>query len=100
MRSWRLLASTVAIDDVDVAVVYADVFVVRREGEVGPGPNDWEATVQTVDRQRLAPGTYTLVLRTPEEHTLTGHAVLRFSDGQRHLFRGDGELAGVAAAIA
>lgn len=100
MRSWRLLLGSVLIDDVSVAIAYADVFVVHREGEGSPGPNDWEATVSTTERQRLAPGTYTLTLLTVDDHELTGHAVLRFSDGQRHLFRGDGPLTGVAAAIA
>ncbi|MFP5257236.1 MAG: hypothetical protein ACLGI8_15450 [Acidimicrobiia bacterium] len=100
MRSWRLLAASVLIDDVAVEVTYADVYVVHREGEGAPGPNDWEATVHTAERQRLAPGTYTLAVDTVDDHRLSGHAVLRFSDGQRHLFRGDGHLAGVAAAIA
>ena len=99
MRSWRLLAASVLIDDVAVDVAYADVFVVHRDGEGGPGPNDWEATITTSARQRLAPGAYTLVVRTVDDHQLTGRAVLRFSDGERHLFRGDGDLAGVAAAI-
>ncbi|MGV3759457.1 MAG: hypothetical protein ACO1PW_07915 [Actinomycetota bacterium] len=100
MRSWRLLATSVQIDDVAVEATYADVFVVHREGEPAPGPNDWEATVSSTERQRLAPGTYTLVVRTADDHELTGRAVLRFSDGHRHLFRGDGHLAGLAAAIA
>ena len=47
MRSWRLLASRLAINEVDVEVAYADVFVVLREGDDRPGPNDWEATVRT-----------------------------------------------------
>jgi hypothetical protein len=100
MRSWRLLATSVLIDEVAIEVSYADVFVVHREGEGAPGPNDWEATVTSAERQRLAPGTYTLVVRTADDHELTGHAVLRFSDGHRHLFRGDGLLAGLPAAIA
>lgn len=100
MRSWRLLATSVLIDDVALDVSYADVFVVHRDGEGAPGPNDWEATVRSTVRQRLAPGTYTLVVRTTDDHELAGHAILRFSDGHRHLFRGDGQLAGLAAALA
>lgn len=100
MRSWRLLASALAIDDTDVEVAYADVFVVVREGETGPGPSDWEATVRTTEKQHLRPGTYLLRIDTPDGLTLSGHALLRFSDGHQHLFRGDGHLGGVEAALA
>lgn len=99
MRSWRLLAERLAINEVDVEVAYADVFVVLRDGDVRPGPNDWEATVRTSARQHLPPGTYELRVDTPDEHTLSGHAMLRFSDGHQHLFRGDGDLGGVDAAL-
>ena len=100
MRSWRLLADTLAINEIDVGISYADVFVVLREGDARPGPNDWEATVRTADRQHLPPGTYELRVGTPDGHELCGHAVLRYSDGAQHLFRGDGELGGVDAALA
>jgi len=100
MRSWRILATSVTIDEVVFETSYADVFVVQREGEDRPGPNDWEVTLRSVDRQRLAPGTYALTLRTVEDHVLEGPAILRFSDGERHLFRGDGTLAGTDAALA
>ena len=100
MRSWRLLVSVLAIDDTIVDTAYADVFVVVREGESGPGPSDWEATVRTTDGQHLRPGTYQLRAQTPDGRTLDGHALLRFSDGHQHLFRGDGPLAGVEAALA
>lgn len=99
MRSWRLLASRLAINEVDVAVAYADVFIVLREGDVRPGPNDWEATVRTSELQHLPPGTYELRVDTPDDLVLSGHAMLRFSDGHQHLFRGDGELGGVDAAL-
>ena len=100
MRSWRLLASALAINETLVEVAYADVFVVVRDGELHPGPNDWEASVRTLDSQHLPPGTYELRLHTPEGFVLSGHALLRFSDGRQHLFRGDGELGGVDAALA
>jgi hypothetical protein len=100
MRSWRLLASRLAINEVDVEVAYADVFVVLREGDVRPGPNDWEATVRTAERHHLPPGTYELRVDTPDDFVLCGRAMLRFSDGHQHLFRGDGDLGGVDAALA
>lgn len=99
MRSWRLLASALAINEVEVTIAYADVFVVLREGDDRPGPNDWEATVHTSERHHLPPGTYELRVATPDDVVLRGHAVLRFSDGHQHLFRGDGELGGVDAAV-
>jgi hypothetical protein len=100
MRSWRLLAARLAINEIDVEVAYADVFVVLREGAERPGPNDWEATVRTAEPTHLRPGTYELRIDTHDAVVLSGHAILRFSDGQQHLFRGDGELGGVDAALA
>ena len=100
MRSWRLLLHDVAINEIDVAVSYADVFVVLRDDDVKPGPNDWEATVRTRQRQHVAPGTYELRGGTPDGVSLSGHAVLRFSDGLQHHFRGDGHLGGVEGVVA
>jgi hypothetical protein len=100
MRSWRILVSNVAVNEVAIDVAYADVFVVLREGDERPGPNDWEATVRTADRQHFAPGTYELRADTIDDHPIGGHAVLRFSDGHHHHFRGDGDLDGVDALVA
>jgi hypothetical protein len=100
VRSWRLLASALAINEVEVDADYADLFVVLREGDERPGPNDWEATVTTAERQHIPPGTYELRVDTLDGLVLSGHAILRFTDGHRHLFRGDGELGGVDAALA
>jgi len=99
MRSWRLLLTAVAVNEIPVEADYADLFVVLREGEDRPGPNDWEATVRTPIRQRVPPGTYELRGETPDGLTLSGHAVVRFSDGHQHHFRGDGLLGGVEQAI-
>ncbi|MGQ0831296.1 MAG: hypothetical protein ACT4OV_06425 [Microthrixaceae bacterium] len=100
MQSWRLVAASVAINEVEVDVSYADVFVVLRDGDDRPGPNDWEATVRTPEQHHLAPGTYALRVDTPDDLVLRGDALLRFSDGRQHHFRGDGDLAGVDAALA
>lgn len=100
MRSWRVVITNVAINEVAIEVSYADVFVVLREGDERPGPNDWEATVRTPDRQHFQPGTYELRADTLDDIAISGHAVLRFSDGQHHHFRGDGELGGVDAVVA
>ena len=66
MRSWRLLLDGVAINEVDVEVSYADMFVVLRDGDDEPGPNDWEATLRTPERQHFPPGTYELRGATPD----------------------------------
>jgi hypothetical protein len=76
------------------AITYADVFVVVREGESGPGPNDWEVTLQTSGDHHLVPGEHDLRIEALDGTLLTGRALLRFSDGTRHLFRGDGRLTG------
>jgi hypothetical protein len=100
MRSWRLLLRDVAINEIDVEVSYADVFVVLRDGDDEPGPNDWEATVRTPDHQHFEPGTYELRGESADEVSVSGHAVLRFSNGLQHHFRGDGRLGGVEAIVA
>src|SRR3546814_13385810 len=100
MRSWRLLLQRVAINEVAVEVAYADVFVVLREGDERPGPNDWEATVRTSDRQHFPPGTYELSAETLDDISLSGHAVLRYTAGHHHTFRADGDPGGVAAPVA
>jgi hypothetical protein len=94
------MVSNVAINEVAVDASYADVFVVLREGDDRPGPNDWEATLRTADRQHFPPGTYELRADTLDDAPLSGHAVLRFSDGHHHHFRGDGHLGGVDAVVA
>lgn len=99
MRSWRLLAESVAINNVPVEADYADVFVVERISGETPGPTDWEATIRTQDHTKLGAGRYTLQVDTPDGHRLEGWALLRFSNGHQHLFRGDGELEGVEATL-
>ena len=94
MQSWRVAVHGVAIDDDDVATDFAELFVVVREGTDRPGPNDWEATVRTPVRMHLRPGRYQLQATTFDDVAVSGLALLRFTDGHRHLFRGDGQLAG------
>jgi hypothetical protein len=100
MRSCRVLLREVSIDDVAVDAGYADLFVVLREGDAVPGPNDWEATLRTDLRQHLPPGRHALRAVTRDDQEVRGDALLRFSDGHRHHFRGDGHLDGVSAVVA
>jgi hypothetical protein len=97
MQSTRTLVDRLRVDGASVSLRYADVFVVVREGESGPGPNDWEVTVSTPSAHRLEPGEHVLELDALDGSRLSGRALLRFSDGRRHLFRGDGDLVGYAS---
>jgi hypothetical protein len=94
VRSTRLLVERMTVGGEDLPVSYADVFVVVREGEERPGPNDWEVNLRTCCSRRLNPGEHDLDFEAADGSHLAGRALLRFSDGCRHLFRGDGHLAG------
>jgi len=106
VRSTRLLVGRLSVEVVGGAedgqrvcvdpdaIAYADLFVVVREGETAPGPNDWEVTLQTSADHHLDPGEHDLRLEVVDGSVLRGRALLRFSDGIRHLFRGDGMLSG------
>jgi hypothetical protein len=94
MRSTRLLVGRLTVGGDEVDVAYADVFVVVREGEAGPGATDWEVNMTSRGDHRIEPGEHDLVFETHEGSTLSGRALLRFSDGRRHLFRGGSTLVG------
>ena len=94
MRTTRLLLDKLVVNGQEVVTSYADVFVVIRDGAVLPGPNDWEVTARSDDGVALEPGEHVLHLEGLDGSTFTGRALLRFSDGTRLLFRGDGHLAG------
>lgn len=94
MQSYRILIAHADIDGVPVEFDYADVFVVVRDGAAGPGPNDWEAQLRTDRFQRITMARHELALTAPDGSCMRGAAVVRFSDGHRHLFRGDDHLDG------
>lgn len=94
MQSYRIVITRADIDGVPVEFDYADVFVVVREGATEPGPSDWEAQLRTGQFHRLAMARHELALTAPDGSCMRGAAVVRFSDGHRHLFRGDDELSG------
>lgn len=94
MESHRILITHAEIDGIPVDLEYADVFVVVRDGEDAPGPTDWEAQVRTSAHHRVAPARHDLTLTAPDQTVYRGGAITRFSDGRRHLFRGDAELSG------
>jgi len=94
VRTTRLLLDKLLVNGEEVSTSYADVFVVIRDGAMTPGPNDWEVTARSDDGVALEPGEHVLQLEGIDGATFTGRALLRFSDGSRLLFRGDGHLAG------
>ena len=94
VESYRILLSHVDIDGVPVTFGYGDVFVVVREGRSDPGPTDWEAQLRTDQFERVGMARHELALTAPDGSCLRGAAIVRFSDGHRHLFRGDGDLDG------
>jgi hypothetical protein len=96
MRTTRLLLERLVVNGQEVDTNYADVFVVVREGADVPGPNDWEVTARSDNGVELEPGRHVLQLEVVDGTTLSGRALLRFSDGSRLLFRGDGHLSGFA----
>jgi hypothetical protein len=89
-----MLLGRLAINGQEIEASYADVFVVVRDGQPMPGPNDWEVTVKAANGVDLPAGEHLLHLESLDGTTLSGRALLRFSDGNRLLFRGDGHLAG------
>lgn len=94
MESYRIIANHVDVDGLPVAVGYADVFVVVREGADGPGPTDWEAQFHTETFVSVSMARHDLAFGVADGTTLRGAAIVRFTDGHRHLFRGDDDLDG------
>ena len=54
---------------------------------------DWELVFQTNERTEIEQSPYRLLMDGPEGE-LSGSAILVRSDGQSHVFRGAGDLAG------
>ena len=89
-----MLLERLVVNGQELVTSYADVFVVIRDGATTPGPNDWEVTARSRNGVSLEPGQHVLHLEGLDGSTFTGRALLRFTDGTRILFRGDGHLAG------
>lgn len=89
-----MLLDRLVVNGQEVVTSYADVFVVIRDGASAPGPNDWEVTARSHNGVSLEPGQHVLQLEGLDGATFTGRALLRFTDGTRLLFRGDGHLSG------
>lgn len=94
METYRIVLARADIDGVPVSFDYGDVFVVVREGDDAPGPSDWEAQLRTERFHRMPLARHELALTSPDGTCMRGAAIVRFSDGHRHLFRGDDDLRG------
>ena len=95
MRSVRVELDGATIGAVALTLQQGHLHVVVREGDEVPGPSDWELLVVTDEVADVRPGAHVVGIRTIDGHRLRGRALVRFSDGHRHLLRGDGELGGV-----
>lgn len=94
MRSFRITAQRADVDGLPVRCTYADAFVVLRDGADQPGTTDWEVQIRTDEVVSLTMDRHDVALHVVDGSTLRGAAIVRFSDGHRHLFRGDGPLDG------
>lgn len=94
VRSYRIVAGRLDLNGVPVSIRQASVFVVIREGDAGPGPTDWEVHATTDAPEAIEMARHDLAMHIVDGTTLRGPAIVRFTDGRRHLFRGDGNLDG------
>lgn len=95
MHTERILVTHAEIDGIPVDVDYGDVFVVLRAAEDRtPEPTDWEAQLRTPGLHRVTQSLHQLTLTSPDGVVYRGEVITRFTDGRRHLFRGNGFLDG------
>jgi hypothetical protein len=94
VESYRIIASHADVDGVPIDFTYADVFVVLRDGASSPAATDWEAQIHTDRSVPIAQARHDLAFEIADGTCLRGAAIVRFSDGRRHLFRGDSDLDG------
>lgn len=99
MESYRIIVSHADVDGIPIDFSYADVFVVLRDGASTPAGTDWEAQIHTDRAVPLAQARHDLAFEVPDGSCLRGAAIVRFTDGHRHLFRGDSALDGFLRGI-
>jgi hypothetical protein len=94
MQATRFLVQRLKVDGIVVETTYADLYVVVRGDAEVPAPTDWEAQAHGIETRNISAGRHHLECSVADGSVLSGEAVVRFSDGTRHLFRGNGELIG------
>ena len=94
MEHARFTVATLHVDDAELPLMYADLVVVRHEGN---DELDWECVAASLPVPAYArePRHLTMVV-LEDGRTLAGDAVVVRSDDQRHVFRGMGPLEGLA----
>jgi hypothetical protein len=95
MRSKRFAIATLAIDDSDLRLRYADLLVVAHDSSPQV---DWECVVMPTDAVPLEQGAYRVDLVTVDGRQLAGDAVLVRSVQGTHVLRGAGPLGGLTEA--
>lgn len=100
MRSIKVLLDAASIGATVLLVEQGHLHVVVREGDDRPGPTDWEVMVVTAEPTDIRPGRHLVALDAADGNRVKGEAIVRFSDGHRHLLRGDSPLDGVDAVLA
>jgi len=95
VRSIRVVLDACSVGGLVLDLQQGHLHVVLREGDDVPGPTDWEVLAVTEETTDVRPGAHPVTLHTADGHRLHGQALVRFSDGNRHLLRGDGDLGGV-----
>jgi hypothetical protein len=89
----RFTVATLRVDDVELPLLYADLVVVRHDGN---DVLDWECVAASPPGDAYEREPYRLAMTVLEDgRTLTGDAVVVRSDDQRHVFRGAGPLSGL-----
>lgn len=94
MQATRYLVQRMKVDGIVIETRYADLYVVVREGEDAPATTDWEAQAHGVETRTISAGRHHVEFGIADGTVMSGEAIVRFTDGTRHLFRGDSELAG------
>jgi hypothetical protein len=95
VRSIRVLLEAATVGGLELPLQQGHLHVVLRDGDELPGPTDWEVLLVTEETADVRPGAHLVALVTIDERRLRGRALVRFSDGHRHLLRGDDDLGGV-----
>lgn len=82
----------VLIDGREIAVKYADLIVVDRDGAADL---DWEVVLVPLNDRLFEPGAYEFRFTTLENRQLQGTAIFVRSVESTHVFRGAGAIDGI-----
>ena len=93
MHHARFTVATLRVGTAELALLYADLVVVRHPGTE---ELDWECVAATIPGPSYPREPHQLTMVVLDDgRTLVGDAVVVRSDEQRHVFRGRGPLQGL-----